>query len=348
MKKFISFPKIGQFRQVIKHVVDSSRYAGVDENGNAIFDPTKEVPTLTFEGTVKLHGTNAGVTINRDGDMWAQSRENIISTEKDNAGFAFFVEKNKETFKELFSNIDMKDADFITIFGEWCGGNIQKGVAINGLDKMFVIFAVKLSYNIDSFDDQRTNFYLKSEDFKGIKSTENLIFNIQDYKTFTIEIDFENPAMVQNQMIDITTEIERECPVGLAFGKSGVGEGVVWKHYTEDGSIIQFKVKGEKHAGKSKVKKRQIVDTEKLNTVNDFVDYAVTEGRLNQGIEKVFTMNGEDIDIKKMGPFLKWIMSDIVAEEMDTLKDNNLEPKDVSKQVSNKARKWFLEKWNTL
>ena len=79
MKKFISFPKIGQFRQVIKHVVDSARYFGKDINGDAIFNPTLPVPTLTFEGTVKLHGTNAGVTINRDGEIWAQSRENVIS-----------------------------------------------------------------------------------------------------------------------------------------------------------------------------------------------------------------------------------------------------------------------------
>jgi len=344
MKKFISFPKIGQFRQVIKHVVDSARYFGKDENGDAIFNTSLPVPTLTFEGTVKLHGTNAGVTINRNGEMWAQSRENIISVEQDNAGFAFFVEKNKDVFTSLFETIDMKDADFLTIFGEWCGGNVQAGVAINGLAKMFVVFAVKLSY----IDVEKPNFYLNSVDFSNIKSTEDLIFNIQDFQTFTIDIDFENPAMIQNKLIEITSEIERECPVGLAFGKSGIGEGVVWKHYTENGSIIQFKVKGDKHAGKSKTKTLQIVDTEKLNSVNDFVEYAVTEGRLNQGIEKVFTMNGEEIDIKKMGNFLKWIMSDIVDEEMDTLIDNKLEPKDVAKQVSNKARKWFLEKWNSL
>ena len=268
----------------------------------------------------------------------------------DNAGFAFFVESNKEIFNELFKTIDIKDADFITIFGEWCGGNIQKGVAINDLDKMFVVFAVKLSYNIDPTDenDKRINFYMKSEDFKSIKSTDNQIFNIHDYPTYTIDIDFENPADVQNQMIEITSEIEKECPFGKAFGISGVGEGCVWKHHKEDGSVLQFKVKGEKHAGKSKVKKLQIVDVEKLNSVKEFVEYVVTEGRLNQGIEKVFTMNGEDIDIKKMGQFLKWIMSDIVAEEMDTFKENGLEPKDVGKFVSNKARKWFLEKWNKI
>jgi len=342
MKKFIKFPKIGQFRQVIRQVVDSARYFGKDENGDAIFNPALPIPTLTFEGSVKLHGTNAGVTMNREGEMWAQSRENILTLEKDNAGFAVFVEKNKDIFKELFSNIDMKDADFVTIFGEWCGGSIQKGVALNQLGKMFVVFAVKLSH----IDEDRANFYLTKEDFKDVKSTENLIFNIQDYKTFKIDIDFENPALSQNQMIEWMLEVEKECPVCKELGVSGIGEGIVFKHYKEDGSILQFKVKGEKHAGKNKIKKTQIVDIEKLNSVKEFAEYTVTEGRLNQAIEKVFTMNNEEIDIKKMGAFLKWIMSDIISEETDTLIENGLEPKDVGKQVSNMARKWFLEKWN--
>jgi hypothetical protein len=341
MKKFISFPKIGQFRNIIRAVVDHARFAGLDENGDATFDPTKTIPTLTFEGTVKLHGTNAGVTINREGEMWAQSREHIISIKQDNAGFAFFVESNKEVFKELFSTIDMKDADFLTIFGEWSGGNIQKGVAINGLPKMFVIFAVKLAYvNIE-----KTGTYLNSTIFGHLKSTENKIFNIQDYKKFTVDIDFENPAAIQNHLIEITTEIERECPVGKAFGNIGIGEGCVWKHFKDDGSVLQFKVKGKKHAGGSKIKKLQIVDTEKLNSINEFVEYAVTEGRLNQGIEKVFGSE-DNLDIKKMGMFLKWMMSDIVAEEMDTMISNKLGPKDVGKYVSTKARNWFLTKWN--
>ena len=37
MKKFISFPKIGQFRQVIRQVVDSARYFGNEFNNRKIF-----------------------------------------------------------------------------------------------------------------------------------------------------------------------------------------------------------------------------------------------------------------------------------------------------------------------
>ena len=138
--------------------------------------------------------------------------------------------------------------------------------------------------------------------------------------------------------------VEEECPVGKAFGNSGTGEGIVWKCDTEKGTI-RFKVKGEKHSS-SKVKTLAPVDTEKLNSVREFAEYAVTESRLEQGIEKVFTSINEEIDIKKLGNFLKWIANDVIKEELDTLKDNGLEPKDVTSAISNIARNWFLNKWN--
>jgi hypothetical protein len=339
-RKMITFPEIGQFRQIIKVINDNTRYSGKDENGDAIFDASKRLPTLTFTGTVKLHGTNAGVTLTKDGDIYPQSRENVISVEKDNAGFAFFVESNKEVFKDFFKTLDIRDADYITIFGEWAGGNIQKGVAINGLPKMFVIFAVKLSYD----DEAKTNYFLKNEETNHLKNVDAKIYNVLDFENYTIDIDFENPHLAQNKLIELTMAVEAECPVGKAFGNLGTGEGIVWKCDTERGTI-RFKVKGEKHSS-SKVKTLATVDTEKVSSIKEFAEYVVTESRLEQAIEKVFTSVNEQIDIKKMGDFLRWITNDVIKEEMDTLKDNGLEPKEVTNAISNVARKWFLDKWN--
>ena len=340
-RKMITFPEIGQFRQIIKLVHDNTRYSGKDENGDAIYDSSKVLPTLTFTGTVKLHGTNAGVTLTRDGDMYPQSRENIISVEKDNAGFSWYFESNKEVFKDLFQTLDIRDADYITIFGEWAGGNIQKGVAINGLPKMFVIFAVKLSYDNN---EEKVNYFYTDEETKHLKNTESKIYNVLDFEKYSIDIDFENPQLAQNKLIELTMAVEAECPVGKAFGNIGTGEGIVWKCDTGKGTI-RFKVKGEKHSS-SKVKTLAPVNTEKVSSIKEFAEYAVTESRLNQGIEKVFTSVNEQMDIRKMGDFLKWITNDIIKEEMDTLKDNGLEPKDVTSAISNIARKWFLDKWN--
>ena len=47
----------------------------------------------------------------------------------------------------MLSTVDMKGYDYVTVFGEWCGKGIQKGVAINQLEKMFIIFELKLSYD---------------------------------------------------------------------------------------------------------------------------------------------------------------------------------------------------------
>jgi hypothetical protein len=42
-----------------------------------------------------------------------------------------------------------------------------------------------------------------------------------------MEIDFNMPQLVQNQLSEITIAVEEECPVAKAFGFSGIGEGIV-------------------------------------------------------------------------------------------------------------------------
>ena len=258
----------------------------------------------------------------------------------DNAGFAFFVESNKEAFKELFKTLDFKDADFITIFGEWSGGNIQKGVAINGLPKMFVVFAVKLSY-IDT--ETKTNFFLTDEETAHLKSTENKIFNILDFENYSIDIDFENPRMAQNKLIELTNAVEKECPVGKAFGNIGIGEGIVYKTDTSRGTI-RFKVKGDAHAGKSKVKTLKPVDNEKINKIQEVAMKVTPTWRLAQMLEKSCNLiNGGVIDRSKLGDYLKLVINDVLKEELDTISDAGLEPKDINKYISEIARRYFFE-----
>jgi len=223
------------------------------------------------------------------------------------------------------------------LYGEWCGKGIQKGVAISELDKMFVLFGLKV-YDIES--DISTWIALPEIYFK-----EHRIFNINSFKTFSIDIDFSRPEFYQNTLVELTEQVENECPVAKHFGVSGIGEGIVWSINHPKYGNIRFKTKGEKHSA-SKVTKIASVDMEQIENIDKFVEYAVTESRLNQGIEYVFTQKGEQLDIKKLGDFLRWVMNDTIKEESDTLAANNLEPKDIGKKVSDKARKWFMEKWN--
>ena len=346
MKKHISFPSIEQFRNIVANVNRQYNFVGLDEKGEAIYDQSLPKPTLTFKGTVKLHGTNAGVCYNVRGGLWAQSRENIITPEQDNAGFAFFVESNKEVFETLVkmisnrSNIDLNKTT-ISIYGEWCGGNIQKGVGITNLPKSFFIFGVKITPHVIAFDlEAQKKYPAYWVDSTDLGNSEVKIYNIADFKTFSMDIDFNMPQLKQNELSEITIGVETECPVAKAFGFTGIGEGVVWT--TEyKGTVHRFKVKGEKHSA-SKVRTLAAVDVDKLNSIKEFVDYAVTESRFNQALEKVFT-NGEPIDVKKMGDVIRWVVNDVVKEEIDTMSANKIEPKEVNKYISAKVREMFFK-----
>lgn len=349
-KRHISFPSIEQFRTIVSNVNRHFNFVGLDEQtGEAIYDHTKIKPTLTFKGTVKLHGTNAGVCFNETEGIWVQSRENIITPEQDNAGFAFFVESNRQDFLNLFSDIlnttgiDMVN-NTVSIYGEWCGGNIQKGVGITNLPKSFFIFGVKVTPHVDSNDLEAVKanpaYWI---DHSYLKVPEAKIYNIMDYQTWEMDINFNEPEMVQNKLSELTIAVEDECPVAKAFGFSGIGEGIVWACEYK-GVVHRFKCKGEKHAGKSKVKTLSKVDDVKINKAREIADKVTPTWRLAQMIEKSCDLgNGGELDRAKLGVYLKMVMDDVLKEDSDILIEAGLEPKDVSKYVSEIARRYFFD-----
>lgn len=335
----IAFPSIKSFRHVCKKVNERARFKGLDDDGNPIIDAFAVAPTIEFTGTVKLHGTNAGVAW--DGTkLWAQSRKNMITPEKDNAGFAFFVETNSDYFSQLMQSIkttcNIPDGNTIVVYGEWCGKGIQKSVAISELKKMFVIFKIKVATK----SDEEANTWL-DYDHNTLQQppVDSPIYFIGQFPTYKMTIDFNHPEKSQNDLIELTMKVEAECPVGKHFGVSGIGEGIVWSY----GEHI-FKVKGEKHSV-TKVKKLASVDVEKVNSINEFVEYAVTENRLEQAIQEVFTSQNTEPDRKGISSFLSWVNRDVIKEEKDTLAANGLEPKDVGSAMSKKAMQWFMPKY---
>jgi len=141
------YPSIGQFRNVIKEIKDSSTYVGKDENNEPIFDKTLKLPTLTFTGTCKVHGTNFCCAFNFGGEYHFQSRSRIITPVSDNAGSVQFGYKNIKLLAKL--NLFITQEFNITnssvyIFGEIAGKGIQKGVGISNIEKSFFIFGVKI------------------------------------------------------------------------------------------------------------------------------------------------------------------------------------------------------------
>jgi hypothetical protein len=355
--EFISFPSINQFRNVIRQVVDRVQYNGRDAEGKPIFhQQTMPRPTLKYRGTVKMHGTNAGVVVDvKTGEKFYQSRERQLSLVADNYGFMVYMSSKVTQVDAIVSAILAQQNDnprgrptAVAIFGEWCGGSIQSGVAIGQVAKMFCIFAVKLVYEGDQ-DDENNHEWIDITTIKGVEFPEDRIFNILRFGHWELDIDFERPEVFQNHLVETTISVETACPAGLHFGVEGVGEGVVWECVTEGWrrSGMRFKVKGEKHSV-SKVKTLAAVDVEAIKAVEDFVEMAVTEARLEQGLRNLVDEQQKPFEMKSLGDFIRWVYNDIVKEETDTIVANQLDVKKLGGPISNKARRWYIDRLNKL
>ncbi len=119
----------------------------------------------------------------------------------DNAGFAFFVHSHKEIFEAMINAVLLNngldgDKNTVTIYGEWAGGNIQKGVGVCNLPKSFFIFGVKITPHTETEEELKANpaYWV---DYSYLRAPEQNIYNIDDYPTYSIDIDFNMPQLVQ-------------------------------------------------------------------------------------------------------------------------------------------------------
>lgn len=319
----IKYPSIEQFRHVIKAIRERHDYHGKTADGSPIREHRTPYPTLTFSGRVKLHGTNAAVVRYADGRQEFQSRERVLTVGNDNAGFALAM--SAKNLDPLFANIEYKE--YCAVYGEWCGGNIQKGVALNGLPKMFVVFG----YFVDGEWKEyvQYNSTLPKQD----------IYHVDYFNHYGIYIDFNNPELSQQQLIDWTLDVEKECPVGRYFGVKGIGEGIVFTcvEYPE----LRFKSKGELHSS-SNVKTLNPIDVEELKGIQEFVEYAVTENRLKQGLEEL-KANEIELSNKNTGHFIKWVANDVLKEEKDTIVKNQIDWKKAAGFVAKKSKEFYFK-----
>lgn len=318
MRDVIKFGSIGQFRNFIK----TMQYLGWRK--------------INLIGTVKIHGTNSSVGLDlKDNSLFYQSRNRVLSLDDDNYDFAKYIEDNKSEFLKIFDEIKNKinteKYDSIIIYGELAGKGIQNKVAVSQIDRFFAPFSV-IGVNKDTVDQL---------DVKLSVNESIRFYPVETFGVYNIQLDLDNVHLAQQEIKDLTISVENECPVGKYFGVSGTGEGIV---FTDETKQYSFKSKGEKHSV-SKVKVIANVDIEKINKIKDFVDYSVTENRLNQGIEYLKEMNKE-LDISNMGDFLRWLANDVLKEEQDVISENGLDNdlKAIMKSVSSKGRKWFMDK----
>ena len=320
MREIIKFGSIGQFRNFIK----TMQYLGWRK--------------INLIGTVKIHGTNSSVGLDlKDNSLFYQSRNRVLSLDDDNYDFAKYIEDNKPEFLKIFdeikNTINTEKYDSIIIYGELAGKGIQNKVAVSQIDRFFAPFSI-VGVNKDTVDELDVKLSIN----ESIR-----FYPVETFGVYNVQLDLDNVHLAQQEIKDLTISVENECPVGKYFGVSGTGEGIV---FTDETKQYSFKSKGEKHSV-SKVKVIADVDIEKINKIKDFVDYSVTENRLNQGIEYLKEMNKE-LDISNIGDFLRWLANDVLKEEQDVITENGLDNdlKAIMKSVSSKGRKWLMDKIN--
>lgn len=176
-------------------------------------------PKVQFHGTVKLHGTHMDVVETYESEMYAQGRNDVLSTSNpDSFGFFTFFQNRKNRFSEIFKDI-RKNAGFdtsemnVVINGEWCGGNIQKGVAISNLDKMFVAHDIKFVPKDQS--KEQPSFY-KPSLIKFVVGDK--LYNSDMFKHWDVEVDLScSVEQIIEQLMPITLDVEKTCPVGDYF-----------------------------------------------------------------------------------------------------------------------------------
>jgi len=323
---FIKFPSIESFAHVVR--------------GQRRFEKPAEVK---FGAKIKLHGTNAGVRIEQDGSVYAQSRTRDITPEMDNSGFATWLEPHKAAWAAA----DLPTGR-VTFFGEWAGKGIQKGDAVCGLDqKYFFIFAVQIE------DDMLTDPDTIEQMIPDLDDVIVLPWDTIWDKPFHLGIEEECLALGGEAGRAVQSIGERDPFIYGIFGVEGPGEGWVVSPITDlDGddatlgmprdlySMLTFKAKTEAHSVKNN---KKLVPTfvEIPEGVAEFVEMFVTPARCEQAL----TEGCEGVaEPARTGDFFKWMGQDIKKESQVELADAGLEWKDVSKHITEASKKWWLKK----
>lgn len=296
-------------------------------------------PTIKFRGTVKLHGTNAGVSIGKA--LIAQGRNRELTISNDSFGFAHFVQgRDPNIWAIVKCGVFGADIfDTVTVYGEWCGAGIQKGMAISNLPKHFVIFAAH-----NDTTDEWLNIHANTPTAYELQALNGCdIYLITQAPVYEVTVDFENPTPAAEEISNLTLQVEDVCPWGKFLGAEGIGEGIVWTSYDYP-VTFQFKSKGLKHKNTG-AKTRVELDPVKVGAITELVDVLLPAWRQEQGID-VMRANNVPVDIQHTGDYIKWISQDILKEEADTIAANPFPWKELCGMVARRSKEYYSEYLN--
>lgn len=321
------FPSIRQFREVIKE-----------------FRKLELAGKIQLIGHPKLHGANASVLFPEPGVVLAQGKEQVWTEElKDTYGFYEWVLEHKETllaWGEALLDAEPRLRYPFEITGEWAGGNVAPRSSVEGMEKFWGVFGLA-NIEINEFGNGKLEFIKPPID---IHSPRIRMIYIPSIAGCRLELDLDEPELIQAELARITSEVEENCPIAnyilglddnVEGRPAGRGEGVVWHPVDNLDRHLWFKVKGKKHSV-SKIRELAALTPEQVASMGEFVDYAVTDNRMEQAVRET-----GPIAKQNLGKFLKWLQADIEKEETDTLVANGLDFKDLKQRIADKAIGWY-------
>ena len=325
----------------------STLYPKIGKLKDLVYEARKINETiLELVGTVKLHGTHADIVV-EDGDvlrLQSRNREKL-TVESDNNGFAAFAVplrkdllalKNKVVarYRALNLDVSIRPECPVIMAGEWCGGNIQKKVALMQLPRHFVIVSINVN-----------NTWVPDEDYSQIQDQSIGIYNVSNAGFLHTRLDIANVEKTETEIKCLTEQIEKECPYARTFGVSGIGEGMVWKVRSRcQDPNFWFKSKGKEFAVSERSKMRSSSLTEEnKNYARHFARAIVTENRLQQGWDYLEEMQVRR-DISGTGRFLKWISEDCFTEEQREIEEANISTQTLKPELCKIAKEWYMIK----
>ena len=343
-KEFAAYPETSSFDGFRKYYLNGS----------------PENRCLDFHGTIKIHGSNITIIFTSPGSWRIQSRNRLLAA--DNDLYSCFATLNPLPLNQLAERVLELDKEIspealpqdngaksaeqgtemseerpeIMVVGEWAGKGIQKRVGVCQLEKFFTIFNIRIN---KKWQDIRK--------FRSVKLPEHRIYNICDFPTYCITIDLSSSADIRRadkEMQELVDEIDKRCPLAAQLGVDGGGEGLVYTYHPPVPSyrLHHFKVKGPSHQIVWKQKIAQ-VPSGKAKKIVSFVEYAVTEARLDQGMAYLVEMN-IPVEENSIGKFISWVVKDVLKEETHTLEDLGLKEKDIKAELTRHVREGWKDR----
>lgn len=314
--------------------------------------------TVDLTGYVKVHGSNFGISLLKDGELQFQSRERVLNLAKDNFYNAFnyiFSNVGEDSLKTMLKPFLNDTCESVILYGELFGKGVQGKVGVSNFDTSFMAFSLVRVYLGDD-----NEYYKEHLDINLIPSMpEKRFYKKTDFKTFQYSLKLDNIQGALDDLMKLTLEVEECCPVAYAIDPTidiKTGEGIVWEGRINTPDFkknITFKTKGDKHkrgkdkSGGPRVKSEKIYTEEQNEAIQKFIELTVTEDRLEQGFE-YFINAGISFEMKNMRYYLEWIQNDIHKEHthefVDIVGSTGLDWKPINRNICSIAVERFKQK----